>query len=171
MADDKESVIIKIQSALLKLDSLDDEVKLDGLVKLNQYLQTKDPQINKLGYDMLIFKDLVKLCNFNDELEILTRVLLALEYNFFNRLEFGDELMKTILCRAAMSRKDEIVQFWLEHLFSLVKHFDSRLAKHADQILQLVDTNHNAKHSTILIKILDVLKTQLPERLPCDVKQ
>lgn len=168
MTHREENVIIKIKSALIELSSVDDDVKLTSLCRLYEYMQTENPQINQLGYDKVIFKELNNLCATIDDLKLLTEILKVLRDNYFSRAQFGDELMRTIMSKAAMSRKDEITQLFLENLLILTNHFDLSLAKHANQVLQLVDTNHNARHSVVLIKILEVLKKQLPERMPYD---
>lgn len=155
--------IESIKDALKMISCVEESSKEPGLRLLQKVLIEQDKQLSELGYDQVIFKELMKLVQFESG-QTLTLSLDILEAYYFNQSNLWDELAETIIYRVARTSDSNTCIVCLEKISSLIDKFDERIGKHSKQLLKLVDLNDNVNLNPILTKILLKLQDKLPKR-------
>lgn len=157
------SSVSLVQKALKLINDIEDDNKNQGLVILRDVLQKNDRQLVALGYDQLIFKELIKMLQFENG-SCLEIVLELLELNYFANSECLDELAEQLIYKVAKSADSNTSKICLEKISSLIDAFDDRIAKHSKQLLKLADLTDDPNLSPILSKILSKMEAKLPKR-------
>lgn len=153
-----------VQRAINLLSEIDQDSKNEGLDLLSEALQQKE--LISLGYDKLIFQELIKLANFEED--CLEKTLTVIERNYFPQKEYHDKLAELLIYRVARSNKFDVCKICLLKLSTLMDFFDESIAKHSKQILKLTDLNDMLELNPILSDILNKMKTKLPQRKTCE---
>lgn len=157
------SAISLAQKALKLINDIEDDKKSEGLVILRDVLQKNDRQLVALGYDQLIFKELIKMLQFENGVH-LGIVLELLESNYFSNNECLDELAEQLIYKVAKSADSNTSKMCLEKISPLIDAFDDRIAKHSKQLLKLADLTDDPNLSPILSSILSKMEAKLPKR-------
>lgn len=152
-----------IQKGLKLTSEVDDDLKKEGLDILQSILQTRDEQLVELGYDQVIFKELIKLAQFEKE-QTLNSVLELLQVHFFKDKKYWDELAETLIYKVARSTDYDVCRVTMEKISILIDEFDDSIAKHSKQLLKLADLNDNTSLNDIMSEILTKLEVKLPKR-------
>lgn len=157
------TTIESIKNALKLISSVEDGPKGEGLTLLNTILSERDRHLTELGYDGVIFKELMKLIQF-DSGQSLKMSLVILESYYFDDKNVWDEMTENLIYRVARTNDVEVCSACLEKISSLVDKFDDSITKHSKQLLKLADLNDIASLNPILIEILVKMKGKLPKR-------
>lgn len=157
------SAIDSIKHALKLITNIDEGQKGDGLQILREVLHDKDKHLVELGYDQVIFKELMKIIQF-DSGQILKLSLEILEDYYFGQKNLQDELAEIIIYRLARTNDSEISSLCLQSICSLVDRFDDGIAKHSKQLLKLADLNEDMALNNIYTQILLKMQDKLPIR-------
>lgn len=148
-----------IREGLDLLQQIDHLDKIKAIRILSNIL--KEGYCIELGYDKLIFRELVKHSQFEED--CLEEALSLLEEHYYKNDKFHDELAELLIYRIARSNKDTVSEVCLKKLLSLIDFIDESVAKHSKQILNLADFNHMA-NNIHLINILTKMETKLSTR-------
>lgn len=153
----------KIQIATKLINEAEESTKLEGLETLRQILKASDSQLYSLGYNHVIFKELIKMSQFESGL-CLERTLDILQDNFFNVPEKHDELAEVLIYRVARSTDFQVCRACLEKISILIDNVDLKIAKHSKQLLRLADLNDMRDLNPLISEILTKMKEKLPVR-------
>lgn len=147
-----------LKKALKSIGEVEFSVKNEGLDSLRSILSER-----KLSnYDELIFEELIKLIQFEEE--CLQKALDIVEQHYFSIGNYHDRLAETLIYRIARSNDEQITMICLLKLSALVDHFDESIAKHSKQIFKLADLNTTISLNKILSSLLEKMEAKLPSR-------
>lgn len=155
--------IVLTQKALKLINEVEEDSKKDGLELLEQIIHRGSKQFVELGYKEVIFKELIKLVQFECDY-VLEAALKLLEEYYFNENSHWDEICEVLIFRVVRSTRFDVSKVCLEQLSGLVDKFDDSIAKHSKQLLKLADLNDMVSLNPLICDILEKLKTKVPER-------
>lgn len=156
-----------LREAFILFNSSSEEDKLKGLLSFQKCIESQDISYERLGYDRVLFKELLRSCLIENDNKVIREVLKILKTHFFHLDYTYDESVKTILERAAKSTKEDDVVMYLEILLELIRKDTRKILKHTSQILLLIDTDLNIGCNEIYMNILKELQLKLPQVISC----
>lgn len=151
-----------IRDALKQINEVDNSLKLSGLSSLDLILREGDPRIKVQGYDQVIFKELIRLLQFEDG-TVLEKALSIVSSYYQPMKEYFDEIAETLIYRVARSNDQNVCDLCLRAVL-LLDMDDDRIAKHSKQLLKLSDLNDMTDLNPLYISILERLGNKLPKR-------
>lgn len=152
-----------VQKALKEINDVDESTKLEGLNSLEEVLSSNDSRLVELGYNHVIFKELIKMIQFESGIS-LEKALDLLQNCYFEVAEHHDDLAETLIYRVARSTDFQVCRICLERISTLIDSFDEQIAKHSKQLLKLADLNDMRDLNPIISEILRKIKGKLPVR-------
>lgn len=158
-----EDSFILVKRVLELLNECEENNKVEAFKLLERLLNRQDTRLVALGYDRLIFKELIKMVRFEGD-NILKISLEMLKNHFFPHQEYLDEIVETLIHRSARSNDREICRLCFEKISTLIDAFDDSLAKHSKQLQKLADINEITDLNPLLSEILSKLEQKLPKR-------
>lgn len=159
---DSKDHIASAQNALKLVCDIDDSKKEDGLDLLKGILDQNYGQLVDLGYDLVIFKELIKIVQFDSGV-LIEKALDLLQAHYYIARHL-DELAEVFIYRFARSTDKEVCRLCLMKISTLLESFDESVAKHSKQLLKLADLNEITDLNPVISDILEKLKTKLPVR-------
>lgn len=163
MSISTNNFIQTVQTAIKIINEVDESIKVKGFESLAQVLSRNNPQLVEYGYNHVVFKELIKITQF-DSGTCLEKSLELLQEHYFTVPEHHDELAETLIYRAARSTDFEVRLICLKNFSILVDSLGDRIAKHSKQVLKLADLNEMIDLNPIITEILIKMKSKVPAR-------
>lgn len=160
---DRANVITNAQKALKLSNEVEDSLKNQGLDQLLAILNQESSQLVESGYKHVIFKQLIKLLQFENEVPF-EKVLLILNEHYYNEPNHQDELAETLIYRFSRSTDLKVSQLCLENISTLIDHMGESVAKHSKKLLQIADINEMIALNPVILEILVKIQNLLPKR-------
>lgn len=158
-----KTLIESVQQGLKLVAGVEEEDKNEGLTRLRLVLEQNDENLTALGYDQVIFRELIKLAQFEKDKNLVDTLSLLEIYYFHDRRRW-DEIAETLIYRVARSTDFEVCKHCLETISSLVDKFDDSIAKHSKQLLKIADLNQITSLNPIIVEMISKMETKLPKR-------
>lgn len=152
-----------VQTAIKFVNEVEESTKLEGLNNLRQVLRVNNSQLVSLGYNHVIFKELIKMSQFESG-PCLEVALDLLQDYYFKLPGHHDELLEMLIYRVARSTDFQVCRACLERISILIDSLDQQIAKHSKQLLKLADLNDMRDLSPNISEILTKMKLKLPVR-------
>lgn len=152
-----------VQEAIKQINDVEESIKLKGLDSLREVLSSNDSRLVELGYNHVIFKELIKMTQFESGI-CLEKALDLLQNYYFELAEHHDNLAETLIYRVARSTDFQVCRICLNRILILIDSSDERIAKHSKQILKLADLNDMKDLNPVISEILTKIKGKLPMR-------